>query len=313
MRAEFIRNQALLHASVKSNGGHALTYLQPFNGFGVRSMSHRDAAALAYLRRRVSVNGATIVDVRSRPALERLFAEHRFDAVVHAAGIASVDYSERHAEESRASNLGGTRNIAELCAASGARLIYISTNAVFDGLNAPYRESDPINPVNEYGRIKVACEGIVNETLDRHVIARPILMYGWPHAMGRPNTMTWVIDALERGETIHVVDDVYENPLHNICAARAIWAILGSDIGGVIHLAGRDAISRYELARMVARVFEVDEARIRPVSRAYFPDIAPRPPNTSLVTARMESELGVPPSTLEEGLRLMAARARARG
>lgn len=250
------------------------------------------------------------MDVSNRPALEQLFAAHRFDAVVHAAGIASVDYSEQHVEESLESNLGGTRNIAELCAGSGTRLVYVSTNAVFDGSNAPYHESDRVNPINAYGRIKLACEHLVEKTVDRHVIARPILMYGWPHAMGRPNPVTWVIDALERGETIRMVDDIYENPLHNINAARAIWAILDIDIGGVIHLAGRDVISRYDFARMVARIFGLDATHIRPVSSASFPDIAPRPRNTSLVTTRMESEVGVPPSALEEGLRLMATRPR---
>lgn len=248
------------------------------------------------------------VDVRSRSALERLFAEHRFDAVIHAAGIASVDYSEAHVEESTESNLGGTRNIAELCAASDTRLVYVSTNAVFDGSNPPYRESDGVNPINAYGRIKLACEQLVADTLDRYVIVRPILMYGWPHAMGRPNPVTWVIDSLERGETIHVVDDVFENPLYNVSAGRAIWAVLDRDIRGVIHLAGRDVVSRYELALAVARIFELDESRIRRVSSAYFPAIAPRPRNTTLVTARMESELHVPPSTLEEGLRHMVAR-----
>lgn len=252
------------------------------------------------------------VDVRNRSALDRLFAEHGFDAVVHAAGIASVDYSERHVEESTDSNLRGTRNVAELCAASGARLVHVSTNAVFDGANAPYRESDAGNPINAYGRIKLACERLVEDTLDRHVIVRPILMYGWPHAMGRPNPVTWVIDSLERGEAIHVVDDVFENPLYNVCAARAIWAVLKCAISGVIHLAGRDMISRYELARMVARIFELDESRIHAVSSAYFPDIAPRPRNTTLVTSRMESELGMSPWTLEEGLRHMVARNGAR-
>lgn len=251
-----------------------------------------------------------VVDITSRREIERLFAAHRFDAVVHAAGIASVDYSEQHVEECLASNLGGTRNIAELCAASGTRLVYVSTNAVFDGSNAPYHESDRVNPINAYGRIKLACEQLVKETVDRHVIARPILMYGWPHAMGRSNPVTWVIDALERGETIRVVDDVYENPLYNINAARAIWAILEGDIGGVIHLAGRDVISRFDLARMVARIFGLNEGHIHAVSSASFPDIAPRPRNTSFVTTCMESELGVSPLALEQGLQMMATRPR---
>jgi dTDP-4-dehydrorhamnose reductase len=249
------------------------------------------------------------LDVRDRSAVHQLFAGYRFDAVVHAAGIASVDYSERHVEESTASNLGGTHHLAEVCAATDTRLVYISTNAVFDGERAPYRESDPANPINAYGRIKLACERLVEAAVERPVIVRPILMYGWPHASGRPNPVTWVIDALERGETIHVVDDVYENPLHNVSAGQAIWAMLDRDIAGTIHLAGRNTISRYELARTVARIFALDESRIRAVPSTFFPDIAPRPRNTSLATSRMESELGMPAPSLEDGLRQMVAAA----
>jgi dTDP-4-dehydrorhamnose reductase len=249
------------------------------------------------------------VDVRDAAAVERLFATHRFDAVVHAAGIASVDHSERHVDESTASNLAGTRHIAERCAATGTRLVYISTNAVFDGEHAPYRESDAVNPVNAYGRIKLACERLVEATVEQPVIVRPILMYGWPHATGRPNPVTWIIGALERGETIHVVDDVFENPLYNVSAGEAIWAILERPFTGTVHLAGRDTVSRYELACTVARMFDLDQARIRAVPSTFFPDIARRPRNTSLVTTRMESELGVPARTLDEGLRGMAAAA----
>ena len=253
-----------------------------------------------------------VADVRSRQTLEPLFSEFQFDAVIHAAGDASVDHSERQPDESRESNVGGTSNVAHLCAASGVPLVYVSTNAVFDGSGAPYRESDPVNPINAYGRIKVVCEDVVRATLDRWTIVRPILMYGWPHPEGRPNPVTWVIDALERGETIHVVDDVYENTLHNLSAARAIWSALDRDVTGVVHLAGRDVYSRYELARTVARTFALDGARIKAVSSDYFPGIARRPRNTSLATTRMEFELGVTPSTLEEGLRIMASKARAR-
>jgi dTDP-4-dehydrorhamnose reductase len=252
------------------------------------------------------------LDVRDRAALEQLFAAHRFDAVVHAAGIASVDVSEQHVDESTASNLGGTRNLAELCAARGTRMVYVSTNAVFDGENAPYGEADPVNAVNAYGRIKLACERLVQDTLGRATLVRPILMYGWPHAMGRQNPVTWVVDALTRGERINVVDDVYENPLHNLQAAQAIWRILERDVRGIVHLAGGEVVNRHQLALAVARSFELDASYIRPVPSSFFPHIAPRPRNTSLQTTRMERELGLTPSTLEEGLSCMAASLRRR-
>jgi dTDP-4-dehydrorhamnose reductase len=270
-------------------------------GWSILSLHRRSSAATA--------PGVTevVADVRDRAALERLFARERFDAVVHAAGIASVDASERNVEESTASNLGGTRHVAELCAAFGVRLVYVSTNAVFDGTRPPYRETDAVNPINAYGRIKVACERLVQETLGDAAIVRPILMYGWPHPMGRPNPVTWVIDALERGEPIHVVDDVCENPLHNETAGTAIWRIVERGVGGIVHLAGRDAISRYELARSVARLFELDASKIRAVPSSFFPDLAPRPRNTTMATTRMSAELGVSPSTVEEGLMRMVA------
>lgn len=253
------------------------------------------------------------LDVRDRAALERLFEAHRFDAVVHAAGVASVDISEQHVSESTESNLGGTRNLSELCAATGTRMVYISTNAVFDGESAPYGEADRVNPINAYGRIKLACERLVHDTLERATVVRPILMYGWPHAMGRPNPVTWVVDSLTRGQQINVVDDVYENPLHNIQAALAVWKILErSDITGIIHLAGGELANRHQLALAVARSFRLDASHIRPVSSSFFPHIAPRPHNTTLRTARMERELGVVPCTLEEGLGRMLAAARPR-
>ena len=250
------------------------------------------------------------LDVRDRAALARLFATHRFDAVVHAAGIASVDVSEQRVSESTESNLGGTRNLAELCATTGTRMIYISTNAVFDGESAPYGEMDPVHPINQYGRIKLACERLVQESLQRYTIVRPILMYGWPHAMGRANPVTWVVDSLSRGERINVVDDVYENPLYNIQAAQAVWRVLERAVTGVVHLAGGELVNRHQLALAVARAFHLDASLIQPVSSSFFPHIAPRPRNTSLRTTRMERELGQTPCTLEQGLGAMVQVAR---
>ena len=268
-------------------------------------------------RRREPVDAPGIVpsavDVRSRPSVEALFTSSPVDVVVHAAGIASVDFAEQHIQESLESNLTGTRNVAELCRDTGARLVFVSTNAVFDGTSAPYGEGDSVHPVNAYGRVKVECEHLVRDTLDDFVIVRPILMYGWPHARGRPNVVTWVIDELSRGRTLHVVDDVFENPLYNVQAGQAIWAILSRDIRDIVHLAGSDVVSRYKLACQVARVFDLDASRIVRVASSFFPDLAPRPRDTSFRTERMSSELAMAPLSCDEGLRLMAAHGPARG
>lgn len=270
-------------------------------GYGMIGVHQRRYRVASRLRH------ATL-DIRDKRRVDRLFAGQRFDAVVHAAGFASVDYVERHYAESLESNVTGTLNVTSACRRSGTHLIYISTNAVFDGTAAPYRESDPTRPVNKYGHIKIECERLIQETLERFTIVRPILMYGWNHPASRPNPATWLIERLRRGEPVNMVDDVYENPLYNLQCGDVLWRVVEQKPTGIVHVAGADTVNRYKFARRLAAVFGLDASLIRAVDSAFFPDIARRPPDTSFVTDRMTYELGVKPLPLDQGLTLMRDR-----
>ncbi|UPT74558.1 MAG: SDR family oxidoreductase [Elusimicrobiota bacterium] len=245
------------------------------------------------------------LDLRDKRAVEKLFAKRRFDAVIHAAGIASVDYVERHYAESLESNIVSTLNVTAACRTRGIHHVYVSTNAVFDGTDAPYRESDATNPVNKYGRLKVECERLVQETLGSWTIVRPILMYGWNRTVTRPNPATWIHEKLMRGESVELVDDVRENPLYNLQCGRALWAALRRKPKGIIHLAGKDRVNRWQFGLKVAETFGLDKSLIKRVDSSRFPSIAARPPDTSFDTGRMRRELGIAPMTVEEGLRDM--------
>lgn len=253
-----------------------------------------------------------VLDIRDKRAVDRLFAKNAFDAVVHAAGIASVDYVEKHFAESLESNIVGTLNVTSACRRSGTHLTYVSTNAVFDGRKAPYREDDPVAPVNKYGGLKVECERLVRDTLEHWTIVRPILMYGWNHQVTRPNPATWIFEKLMRGETVSMVDDIWENPLYNVSCGHALWAVIRKRPAGVFHLAGKDAVNRFQFAKEVARTFGLDASLVKAVSSKAFPGIAQRPRNTTFVTTRMAEELGVRPMTLREGLAAMKAAMSAR-
>ncbi|MBI5202596.1 MAG: SDR family oxidoreductase [Elusimicrobia bacterium] len=251
-----------------------------------------------------------VLDIRDKAKVDALFEKHKFDAVVHAAGIASVDYVERHYAESLESNLVGTLNITSASRRAGCYLVYVSTNAVFDGKKAPYAEDAPVNPVNKYGRLKTECERLVSETLSEYAIVRPILMYGWNHPVCRPNPATWILEKLMRGESVQLVDDVIENPLYNIQCGEGLWSLLKKRATGIFHFAGGETVNRYEFGRKIAEVFGLDASLLKKVKSSAFPDIAARPPNTTFVTKRMERELGVEPRTLTEGLAHMKANAR---
>lgn len=252
------------------------------------------------------------MDIRDREAVMRYLGEGEFDVVVHAAGMAAVDQVEKHPEEARKSNLDGTANIADACLRFGAHLIFISTNAVFDGKNPPYSEDCTPNPVNVYGKIKLDCERLVFERLPNCAVARPILMFGWNHSVNRPNPATWIYDKLLRGEQISLVEDVYENPLYNLQCGRALWAIASKRASGLFHLAGGDKVNRLQFGLKVAEVFGLDHTLIKPARSADFPGIAARPPDTTMSTVRMETELGVSAMTISEALSDMKARMEAR-
>lgn len=250
-----------------------------------------------------------VLDLRDKRAVDALFAERRFDAVVHAAGIASVDFVEKNYAESLESNIVSTLNVTAACRRADIHLVYVSTNAVFDGTRGPYRESDPVNPINKYGRLKVECERLVQETLKHWTIVRPILMYGWNHAETRSNPATWIREKLGRRESVSLVTDVHENPLFNVQCGRALWATIERRPEGIIHFAGADRVDRFQFGLAVAEAFGLDASLLKPVTSAAFPGIAARPPDTTFVLERMERELGVPPMTLRQGLAAMAAEA----
>jgi dTDP-4-dehydrorhamnose reductase len=248
------------------------------------------------------------LDIRSKKCVDQLFDRHKFEVVIHAAGIASVDYVKNNYAESLESNIVGTLNISSACRKSGAYLIYISSNAVFDGLSAPYAETSTPNPINEYGEIKLECERLIEKTLHNACIIRPILMYGWNHPTGRSNPVTWVLEKLRSGQKINMVDDVWENPLYNRTCGEALWRAIEMRPSGKVHLAGADVLNRFELAKMTAEVFGLDAGLISAVKSTSFPNLAKRPPNTTFSTNKMQELLGVQPESIRAGLEDMKMR-----
>ncbi len=246
------------------------------------------------------------LDVRDAAAVQWLVRHVEPTVVIHTASIGSVDYVQRHPDEARAVNVTGTAHIAAAAAAVGAYLVFISSNAVFDGTRAPYREEDPVCPVNIYGRLKVEAEQLVAAcTTIPTAIVRPILMYGWNHPTERVNPVTWVLRELPRGVTLPVVTDTYTNPLWAPSCAQVIWRIVERQATGVFHVAGRDRVNRYEFAVETAKVFGLDPRQLKPVTSAFFPEIAPRAPDTSYDTSKMTRVLGLQPVSLQEGLEAM--------
>jgi dTDP-4-dehydrorhamnose reductase len=265
---------------------------------------------LSPLNVRPALSNELVADVRDRTEMDRVFGSQKFDVVIHAAGLSNVDYVQHHYAEAVRSNLFGTANVLECGNRFRKHLIYVSTNAVFDGTRAPYREGDPTCPLHAYGRIKELCEELVAKSAHSYSIVRPILMYGWNYPSRRPNLVTWLLERLGRREEVPVVTDVSENPLFYLQVGDALWKLVERHDIQLVHLGGAETVSRYEIALAVARAFDLDAGLIRPVNSGFFPELVPRPRNTSFVTERMEKELGVAPWSIAQGLQVMKERMR---
>jgi dTDP-4-dehydrorhamnose reductase len=242
------------------------------------------------------------LDVRNAEEVEGVLRRVQPNLVIHTASIGSVDYAEQHREESWAVNVGGTQTVGQLCLRHKAKLVFISSNAVFDGDHPLYAEGAAVRPINYYGLLKVEGEQWVQASGLEYAIVRPILMYGWNLPVERGNWVTTWIQRLGRGERVKVVNDTKTKPLYAVNCAQAVWAVVEKNKAGIYHVAGADHITLDGLARKVAQVFGLDASLIVPVPSSYFPEIAPRPADTSFDTSKMVEELGILPWSVEAGL-----------
>jgi dTDP-4-dehydrorhamnose reductase len=188
-----------------------------------------------YYQRPPGAPGGHKLDVRDREAVLALVRAAPPDAIIHLAG------SNRTPDMQRVIELGA-RHVVAAAAETGARLIHLSSDVIFDGRRAPYRESDPPSPLHDYGRAKAAAEAIVAGYPD-HAIVRTSLIYGlelMDHSTG------WIAAALAAGRPVTLFRNQYRNPIWVDSLCQAILELAESDFRGVIHVAGRQALNRAE-------------------------------------------------------------------
>ena len=164
------------------------------------------------------------LDITNLSEVLSLFNKLKPHMVIHTASETNVDKCETRKEQAWRINVEGTRNIAFACSKVGAKLVYISTDYVFDGEKGNYTEQDKPNSINYYGVTKSEGESQVVQHCKNYAILRTSVLYGW-HPW-KQNFATWVINELKQNKEITVVEDHYNTPtLADNLAEMAIEAI----------------------------------------------------------------------------------------
>lgn len=214
--------------------------------------------------------------------------------IVHAAAVTSVQAAHDHSDAARRTNVDATKRLAEWAARRGARLIYISTDMVFDGSAAPYNETTAPCPVSRYGQTKADAEEAVRAIGGDSLIVRLPLMYGLP-AVDRLTTFVGQLAALRERRELRLFTDEFRTPIELGDAARAVIEAAASTVTGVLHIAGPQRVSRFEMIEIAARALGIERPNLAAISRADAGGPEPRPADLSLSCARYESLFNHPP------------------
>lgn len=232
-------------------------------------------------------------------------------AVIHTAALADPNYCQQHPDESLRVNLQATLNLAGLCGDRRIPFVFTSTDLVFDGTRAPYAEDGPVSPLNLYGEHKALAEQAALERYDEAAICRMPLMFGLA-TNGRVPFFQRMAGEFQAGRPMTLFADELRTPVSGPVAAAGLLLVAGSGmedetvnpkeierVRGVLHLGGRESISRYEMGLQMLDLLGLPSSLAEPISFRDVPAVAARAADVSLDSSRAY-ELGFDPPGLRQ-------------
>ncbi|MCH7564368.1 MAG: dTDP-4-dehydrorhamnose reductase [Gemmatimonadetes bacterium] len=239
------------------------------------------------------------LDVTDKVAVSAAVAECAPGTVIHCAAYTNVDLAESERDVAVAVNRDGTENVARAAASAGALMVYISTDFVFDGRSErPYTPDDPPNPINHYGRSKLAGEEVVRQAGGAWTIVRG----GWFYGEGGRDFVDVILERARAGRPLRVVDDQVGVPSWTGSVAPALLDLIEKSATGVLHLCDRGEVTRVDWARAALTLAGVD-LEVEPVSSEAFAAPAERPAYSVLNGEAAEAILGRAMAEWSESLR----------
>jgi len=253
----------------------------------------------------VAAADRAVADLADPESLRRVIDAAEVDAVINAAAWTAVDLAETEEAAALAANGVAPGVMARACAARDLPFLHVSTDYVFDGApGRPWREDDPVAPVNAYGRTKLAGERAVADAGGRWLTVRTSWVFS-PHGRNFVKTML----SLAAREQLTVVDDQYGRPtaagdIAEVLLAAAARMVSEPDgpVGGLLHFAGEEATTWRGFAEAVFAASQGPRPRVVGVTTAEYPTPARRPANSVLDCARYEALFGAPPRSWRAGL-----------
>ena len=212
------------------------------------------------------------------------------DIIIHCGALTHVDYCEDHQNDSFNQTVESTRRIVDYCTQNRIKLVYISTDYVFDGINGPYFESAEVNPINVYGKHKLAAEELVKK-LEKYLIVRITNVYG--EEARSKNFISSLVSLIKSNEEriLKLPFDQYATPTYAGDIAKMIYMLLSENKEGLYNLSSTDYYNRYQLAKKIKSYFgSQNQLKLEPISTSNLKQKANRPLNGGLVNVKFLNE-----------------------
>jgi len=219
-------------------------------------------------------------DLTDCKCVKKLVHEVAPQVILHTAAISDSDYCQAHKEEAHAINVEASVTLANLAAERDIPMIFISSDLVFDGNNAPYKEMDTPNPLSAYGEQKVEAEEKVLANNPKACVCRVPLMFGESGPVAK-SILQHTLKNLREGKPINLFTDEFRTPANAASVAKGLFLALENQ-PRILHLGGAERISRFDFGMLIAKVFKIENTKITPTLRADLKLTMPRPADVSL-------------------------------
>lgn len=249
------------------------------------------------------VEGLVHLDMTDKKFVMDIITSLKPDVIMHPAANPNVEYCEEHQKETWYVNVEGSKNLIESAHDIGAKFVFFSSDYIFDGTEGPYSEEDIPNPINEYGKQKLAVEKLIKDSIENYLIIRTTVVYGWERH-GK-NFVMAMIRNLNSGKFMKIPYDQIGSPTYADNMVQVVKELVKLDKIGVYHVAGSDLMNRYAFAKNVADIFELDESLLIPVTTDELGQKAKRPLKAGMKITNVQKDVSIHLMGVKEGLEEM--------
>lgn len=253
---------------------------------------------------RAGSEGFVELDITDRQKVMDTVGSIKPAVIINAAAFTDVDRAEIEREIAYKVNATAVGYLAEAAHIFNAKLVHISTDYIFNGRKGNYAEDSLPDPVDYYGKTKLAGENLAKSQLSDLAILRTQVLYGFGEGV-KKNFVLWVLEKLSKSERFSVVTDQIGNPTLADELAFAVLKVVKKRATGVYHVSGFETMSRHEFARQIAEVFGFDASMISTTTSDKLMQKAKRPMNSSFICLKAQTDLGINMPSVRDSLSLM--------